>query len=317
MCWWWGASGIVEEREDLRDELTLSELRGFVDSLIDFRPHIRITGGEPFLRRDTFDFIEHIASRGMSCSVITNGTHLNADDLGRLVDAGVTQMNISLNGDAGADAKVRGAAAFDRTMATLTTLVDMKRRRGVNHPDLIVNCVIAPDTFDGLYSLKAALADLAVPLRLQHLMWTDALGTAAHEVALKETFGIDDPTLRGFVLPDHNIDAARLIQSLEEHQCLDAVRGAPLHTLPVLTHAEIHRWYTEATFERSGGCAYVQRTARIKANGEVVGCPYINYELGNLRDQHFVAIWRGARAVRFRTALRDSLLPGCAHCCKQ
>ncbi|WP_109472837.1 GTP 3',8-cyclase MoaA [Ornithinimicrobium cavernae] len=57
---------------------------------------VRLTGGEPLLRRDLVDVVSGIAALGVEVSMTTNA--LGLDKLaGALVDAGLTRVNISLD----------------------------------------------------------------------------------------------------------------------------------------------------------------------------------------------------------------------------
>lgn len=60
---------------------------------------VRITGGEPFVRKGIFDFLEQL-SRNKSLkdiSVTTNGALLDSDKIERLVNMGIKRLNFSLD----------------------------------------------------------------------------------------------------------------------------------------------------------------------------------------------------------------------------
>jgi len=315
MCWWWGDAGIAPARAAGQDELALAEWRAFVDDVSPYRPHLRFTGGEPLVRPDVFDVIEYARARGLGCSMITNGTRLDAAGAARLVAAGVEAVTFSLHGDAAADAAVRGHGAFEQTLAALEAL--LAARQPAARPHVMINCVITPHNLESLPAVIALGRRLGVHVRLQHLMWYDQATVEAHRRALRESFGRDDATLQGFVRGDQAVDVARLLEILAAEGYLRPRNpGGPSHTVPALSREDVERWYTDLAYCGVTGCEYVTRAARVKANGDVVACPFVEDVWGNVRERSLRDIVVSAPARRFREAVARHLLPGCTRCCK-
>ena len=307
---------MVGIRESLDDELSLPEWMAFVDSVSDFRPHLRFTGGEPFFRKDILDLVKYISAKDMSCSFITNGTLLEPEMIEVLLQSNVTQMNFSVDGDHVSDDQIRGKDAYEKTFTALETLVNIKNSKKQRYPDVIVNCVLTPSNIQGLKALSAKCDSLGVPLRLEHLMWINPAVLSDHQRHLQEEFQIQDPTMQGFLHSASAMDVVRLIDFLDEMECLGKSEGFPLYTTPLLTREEIRGWYSNSYIAHKAFCTYVTRAARIKANGDVTGCPYINYRFGNIRYGHFVDIYQVPAAIGFRERLSTKILPGCIRCCK-
>lgn len=59
---------------------------------------IKLTGGEPFLRKDIFDLIDFLSLNDIMVDIETNGTLLNEEIVKRLNDSSVNQVSISLDG---------------------------------------------------------------------------------------------------------------------------------------------------------------------------------------------------------------------------
>ena len=59
---------------------------------------ITFTGGEPFVEKDIFSFIEQARDKGFRLIIFTNGTMINRDTAQWLFDYGVTDINLSLYG---------------------------------------------------------------------------------------------------------------------------------------------------------------------------------------------------------------------------
>ncbi|MDI6687272.1 MAG: radical SAM protein [Desulfobacterales bacterium] len=59
---------------------------------------VKLTGGEPFLRKDILDLIDFLSSNDIIVDIETNGTLLNEEIVERLNDSSVNQVSVSLDG---------------------------------------------------------------------------------------------------------------------------------------------------------------------------------------------------------------------------
>jgi radical SAM protein len=105
-------------------ELTPAESRRLVDQVADFPdpPMLVLTGGDPLKRADVFDLIEHARRSGLEVAITPSATPLvTAEAIGRLREAGISRIAVSLDGaDAATHDAVRGVAgSFQRTLAIL------------------------------------------------------------------------------------------------------------------------------------------------------------------------------------------------------
>jgi heme b synthase len=80
------------------DELSTAEAKHFVDELIEYKPIIILTGGEPLLRSDIYDIAKYASGHSLRVVLATNGTLLAPDIVKRLKDAGIQRVSISIDG---------------------------------------------------------------------------------------------------------------------------------------------------------------------------------------------------------------------------
>ncbi|TRZ87597.1 MAG: heme b synthase [Methanosarcinales archaeon] len=80
------------------DELSTAEAKHFVDELIEYKPIIILTGGEPLLRSDVFDIAQYASGHGLRVVLATNGTLLTSDIAKKLKDVGIQRVSISIDG---------------------------------------------------------------------------------------------------------------------------------------------------------------------------------------------------------------------------
>jgi radical SAM protein len=90
------------QRKRHPDELTTDEAFGVIDQITKFEkpyPLIIFTGGDPLMREDIFDIVEHATSRGIRAAIAFSGTELATKErLERLKFAGIARIAISLDG---------------------------------------------------------------------------------------------------------------------------------------------------------------------------------------------------------------------------
>lgn len=89
-----------------------------VDQLADAGVKVIIfSGGEPLLRQDLFELIEHARARGLGAQLSTSGIHLDEGVAARLAALGVGYVGISIDGVRDFNDGYRGLpGAFDRAL---------------------------------------------------------------------------------------------------------------------------------------------------------------------------------------------------------
>ena len=84
----------VEQRKELKTD----EVKGLIDQIVKMgTPKINFFGGEPLLSKHIFEYIKYASKKGISVSVDTNGYLLDSDCIKKLKQAGVNNVNISLD----------------------------------------------------------------------------------------------------------------------------------------------------------------------------------------------------------------------------
>lgn len=97
--------------EDYSGELSHEEGIRLIDDLAGFgSPVLLFSGGEPLMRPDIFELIEHAVARKMRAVVSTNGTLITKEVAGKLKAAGLSYVGISLDGLEETNDRFRGVA---------------------------------------------------------------------------------------------------------------------------------------------------------------------------------------------------------------
>jgi radical SAM protein with 4Fe4S-binding SPASM domain len=262
---------------------------------------VNLTGGEPLLRRDWPEIARRLADLGMEVLVITNGTLVDEAMIRRLIDAGVTGVSVSLDGDRETHDTIRvpavsrpGWSCYDLTVAAIerlaasplkTAVITQVHRHNLDDLDRMHEQVAG-------FGVDLWQVQIAMPLgrllrlRSEYLIEPDQIPTLSGTVAgfIRQAkvriavsdnigyYGRDEPVLRGSFRGRHGF------------------------------------WM---------GCMAGIRVVAVMSGGDVKGCPSHprSFAVGNIREQPFGEIWADGSRFAYNTAWRQELLEGgCKSC---
>ncbi len=114
-------------------ELTLEEGKKLLDDLAEFEvPAVLFSGGEPLVRKDILQLVDHAVARGLRPTLSTNGTLIDAEMARLIKDSGFTYVGISLDGIGEVNDRFRGKkGAFKLAMRGFRNLVELGQRVGL------------------------------------------------------------------------------------------------------------------------------------------------------------------------------------------
>lgn len=99
-------------------ELATSEAETMIEDLSSYGcPVLLFSGGEPCLRGDLAELVGFARQKGMRAALSTNGTLLTEELVGRLADAGLSYIGVSIDGGRTAHDSFRGVpGAWDKAL---------------------------------------------------------------------------------------------------------------------------------------------------------------------------------------------------------
>ncbi|MGN1299238.1 MAG: radical SAM protein [Candidatus Scatovivens sp.] len=104
----------------IRNGLTTEEYKNIIDKLVEIGTfQIGLTGGEPTTRKDLVELVKYIADKKVACNLTTNGYKVSEELIIKLKEAGLTQVQISLDSyKKEVHEKYRTEGSFDRAIET-------------------------------------------------------------------------------------------------------------------------------------------------------------------------------------------------------
>lgn len=114
-------------------ELTTKEAKAFIDDLHEFKvPVILFSGGEPLIREDLFELIEHAKKNEIRSTISTNGTLIDKEMAIRIKELGVGYVGVSLDGiGSNHDEFRRAKGSFDKALNGIRNCLDVNQKVGL------------------------------------------------------------------------------------------------------------------------------------------------------------------------------------------
>ncbi|MTI81979.1 MAG: putative heme d1 biosynthesis radical SAM protein NirJ2 [Firmicutes bacterium] len=268
------------------EELDTEEGKALIEEIAKAGFKIMIfSGGEPLMRQDIFELVEHARSKGLRPVFGTNGTMITPDVAKRLKDAGALGMGISLDSV--------NAAQHDRFRKTEKAWEDaiqgMRNCREAGLPFQIHTTVV-----DWNYDEVEKITDLAVQE-----------GAVAHHIFFLV------PTGRAVNIEQESLRAEQYEKLL--HRIMKKQQEVDIELKPTCAPQFMRiakQMGMDLRFTK--GCLAGTSYCIISPKGDVQPCAYLDIPVGNVRETPFSEIWQDNEV--FNRLRNESLQGGCGTC---
>lgn len=320
MCAQWGESGwhIGQPTSFFKGVVSLDIYKQMVDDMSSFRPWIYIWGGEPFLYPDLLPLMRYMKEKGLTISVVTNGTLL-VRHTEELVEIGCDVLMVSIDGRRDTHDNIRGVkGAFDQTLAGIKAIQEEKKRRGRIKPYMVILATVCKDNAHNLDEVFEIGEDVQADGLVAYYAWFQTEESCRrHEALMQEKLHTTPVSQRGWIWSYDEIDTDALVESVERIK--SRKWSFPYLFAPEFKYEDIPRYYREhANLFGYGKCVAPWTTIEIMPNGDVATCrDYPDYVVGDIKEDSILDIWNNERYKKFRAVLKEErLLPICARCCQ-
>ena len=257
------------------DELTLSQCKQILDDISSFSsPTIIVTGGEPLLRPDIFDILLYGREKGLRMVIAVNGTLLDEETAGKLKEAGIVRVSMSLDGkDALSHDSFRGVAgSFASVMRGAEILIKVGLPFQINTTVTKLNVADLEAIYEEVKKMGAVAwhTFLLVPVGRGEGLKGEELTTRMYEDVLEWLYGIE-----------------------KKGEIEIKVTCAPHY----------YRIVKEKGDEpKSAGCLAGKSFLFISNTGIAQPCGYLEVACGNVREEGVRKVWESSPVFK---AIRD------------
>jgi radical SAM protein len=274
----------------------LEELTSF-----DHSPIVVLSGGDPFMRRDLFDLVEHGTSLGLPMSVAPSATALaTRQRLQQLKDLGVSRISLSLDGSiAAVHDSFRGVdGSFNLTMEAMSHA----RAAGL---DFQINTTVTRHTVEDLPAIAELVASSGAVL--WDLFFLVPTGRGAAEDTISPE---DHERVFGWICDLSGRVPFPVKTTLGQHfRRVQVLRrlASEGQGLEGLTQHRVRELYRGVPSNDGKGILFISH------RGEVCPSGFLPIAAGNVRSGSVVSLYRDSALFR---SLRDpsSLKGKCGHC---
>ncbi|MDI6763454.1 MAG: radical SAM protein [Thermodesulfobacteriota bacterium] len=259
-------------KEELNSELTIQETKSVVDELSHLNPRLMLilSGGEPMLRDDIEELLEHAAGKGFIVVVGSNGTLLSEDRLRGLKLAGLKGLGVSIDSTTPSyhDAFRGVEGAWESSLKAIKTA----RTLGL---EVQMDVTLT----DGNVGQVRELVELGALLSVKSINFFFLICTGR--------------ATKAEITTDHYDSALRTIAELfrTETRLMVRARCAP----------HLYRLLYESGFPLqvgTTGCLAGKSYLRIDPEGNITPCPYLPVSVGNVRQESVATLWMHSPILR-------------------
>ncbi len=267
---------------------------------------IRISGGEPFLRKDLSDIIKSISdnTKAQFIHITSNGysTKQIIDTMEDILDYGVkVDLKISLEATDKVHDKIRGVSgAVNKTIKTLNELKKLREKYDFY---LGINQTVSEENKDKIHEVRNFA-------ETQDFGFHTALALSSRPVYVEGT----DQNMR------NNPERFSLFTDFTEKELntlIKEMRRKSINSDGSFLEDISWRFYLQGLENRllknrdypNPPCVALFSHMRLNPNGDIIICSYKTNVIGNLRKNSFKEIWFSKKAEKYRKIVKTC--PGC------
>lgn len=295
------------------DQLSTEEAKAMIDDLADFgAPVLLFSGGEPCVRPDLVELMQHAKDRGMRVVISTNGTLITPELARRFAEVGLSYVGVSFDGDPETHDRFRGVeGSFDAALQGLKNAQDAGIKVGLRFTINKHNWEEINDIFDLMQANginRACFYHLVYAGRGSEMIEEDL----THEQTRKAVRLIMDRTKQWF-----DEGGTPEILTVDNHA------DAPFVYMELLKEDPERAEKVMQLLQWNQGNSSGNGIASINWDGDVYADQFWrHYSFGNVKDRPFSEIWsdvsRSTEASELMYRLKDKRpwVKGRCHDCR-
>jgi len=270
-----------------RGVMDFSVFKRTIDETADFCTMVQLAWrGEPMMNRDLYRMIDYANKKNIFSTFSTNATLLNPDNIDKLLNSGLSEIVLAMDGTTKATYEsIRRGANFDAVLRNIKQLVKSKKERGLKKPQIRIQFI----------ATKKNYGEIPEFVKFMDKIKPDS----AYLKSLYIDTSAKDPSYIRKMVEDYFIDLDGLPSRYSTNKGQDII----------LKDTKKHK---------RARCPQDAKYPVISHKGDVIGCCFDVYEkhkFGNVMEKSFRTIWKDRRYADFRKKIMNKkLLPVCKTC---
>jgi len=328
-CGQWGENGHLRkklERGEKLAQLDFDTVKRVVFETRRDKPFYYVWGGEPTMWKPLLPLFQELAKHKLRGSIVTNAQDLDKNIEGLIDTGALSILFLSLDGWDSASQNVMRAPAgggasdnFEKTMAVMEKVREIKARKRLKYPMVIPITVISNANYSRLTDIHRLVLDKAQLHPFYYGWFITEERAAAHEKVFTARFGQKPKNHLGYLKSCFNdVDPKITADQIKQLKAMSKGKVCIPQFFPdIEKEAQIKRYYNDHSWHCGyPKCESIYYTAEVSPDGRVTPCrDYQDFTAGNINNQNFYDIWNGPEFKKFRTEMKKGLMPVCSRCC--
>ena len=274
-------------------DLEAANLQNMLEHLPKLK-RVDLTGiGEALMNRGFLSALKILKSRGLYVTLNDNFTLMTEDAARRIVELGVDQIFLSLDGATKETyEKIRVGANFDKVVSNARRLIQIKREMRKKRPEVKINTVVCSTNYREL----PAIIELAHNMGIGMVQFVNVM-------VFENTANLDTTSVQQKV-------RAKFQEARERARQLGVLVKIELFDKQPVQRCDFPWKRNFVTYDGYvHPCCYTTQTGDRAAQNQ--------RSFGNLIEHSFTDVWRSEIYSAFRSKLQHGILPSaCEHCPK-
>lgn len=300
------------------NDMTYEELEKII---LDYKYHepdgvVVLTSREPLLSPHFSKILKLCTELKLDVKILTNGTLLTEEICKIIMNNNVSFIGVSIHGDEKFhDSVTNVKGSYNKTIEKLM-LFNFYKKLYSKNIQLRITTIVRKELFNNLDSILKLCNDLNASLRIQHMMWYPKSMKEKHMKIINKKYNYNDDIIFGFpdatnITPEQVNDLITIVRKKAKEMQLD------FQIYPELNLDEINKHYSLTMDKYYGYCDHPSESIRVRANGDVTFCQYIDKCFGNLKSSSLSEIiyLNKEYANMCNDFFNGELLPVCCRCC--
>lgn len=290
--------------------------------IIDYKSHegngiVVLTSREPIMSKYFGQVLDLCTELELDVKILTNCTLINERICKKIIESNVSFIGISIHGNEelhDSITKVKGS--FRKTLNGIEMLNQYKKTYGKNI-DIRITTILRKELYENIDLIIKIASNLNTSLRIQHMMWYSKEEQENNIQSIQKRYGYNDKIITGF--PNFaNLDPQLALKIIYKAKSLSKKYNVDIQIYPELTCNRIKQHYTNNLIKKiEGYCDHPNESIRVRANGDVSFCQYIDKSIGNLCTNSLeeVIYKNNEYKMMCEEFYSGKLLPVCERCC--
>ena len=302
----------VSIRKQMVGELSTDEWHRVIDQVQRFSL-VTFTGGEPFVRKDFMELLEH-ASRRARTHFVSNTTMLPEERAERIValaprrfgGLGFNFAGTSIEAPGELHDQIRKMrGAFERSMRGVQTLRRLRDRSGKQCPLIHITTVIQQDNVHVLHEMPRVVREFGADVLN---LVTETRMHDLPDLGIRDPASVDASEIRW-----PRVDRNQLAEALDKTESAAKEMGIELR-LPRMPREDLLNYYDGTGINlKNYECRNAWNTLIVGRTGDAYPCWIIR--IGNVREHTLQELWNNAAMREFRQTCQKKLFAMCPGCC--